>query len=78
MADHTEEGRYLYAAGDAETREWFEKQWKIWPVRADEKLTTNGSLHYGGVLGYRDEHGKDPEMSEPFSVHVSVMDGLRR
>lgn len=67
-------GQYLYAAGDAETKAWFAKQWAIWPERADPKLTTNISLHYGGVLGYRIEHGRDPEMSDDFRSHVEWHD----
>lgn len=68
-------GQHLYAAGDAETRQWFERQWSIWPQRADERLTTNLSLHYGGVLAYRLEHGRDPKMSRDFASNVTWLDG---
>ncbi len=67
------EGQYLYAAGDQETREWFHKQWRIWPERADQRLTTNISLHTGGVIAFRIEHGKDPEMSKAFRGHVDYL-----
>jgi len=67
-------GRNLYGAGDAETKAWFEKQWKIWPRRADPKLTTNISLHYGGVCQFRIEHGRDPEMSRDFLGCVKQLD----
>jgi len=64
------EGQCLYATADKKTREWFERQWKIWPERADKRLTTNISLHYGGVVAYRAEHDRDPEMSSDFRSHV--------
>lgn len=74
MANETE-GQYLYAAGDAETKAWFRKQWAIWPERADKRLTTNISLHYGGVVAYRIEHdGQDPPMSPDFASHVAWLD----
>lgn len=72
--DNRKQGQYLWAAGDLETREWFEKQWRIWPERADETLTTNLSLHYGGVLAYRTEHGRDPEMSDDFRKNIAFFD----
>jgi len=75
--DNQTTGQHLYALGDKETREWFAKQWAIWPRRADERLTTNISLHYGGVVAYRIEHdGKNPPMSRSFATNVSVMDRL--
>ena len=76
--DNRTEGQYLYAAGDADTRAWFEKQWRIWPKRADERLTTNLSLHYGGVLAFRIEHEREPAMSPDFRSNVQWMDGNRR
>lgn len=76
-AENETTGQYLYAAGDAETRDWFHRQWKAWPKRVDKRLTTNGSLHYGGLLAYRIENECDPEMSDEFRIHVSVMDRLR-
>lgn len=74
LVDNQTEGQHLYAAGDEETRDWFHRQWKAWPKRVDERLTTNGSLHYGGLLAYRIERGEDPEMSDEFRIHVDVMD----
>jgi hypothetical protein len=68
------EGQELYAIGDAETRAWFERQWLIWPKRANELLTTNISLHYGGVVAYRIEHGKEPALSTDFRTHVEWLD----
>lgn len=67
-------GQHLYAVGDAKTKDWFHRQWKIWPERADERLTTNISLHYGGVKAYRIEHGRDPEMSKDFASCVDWHD----
>lgn len=67
-------GIELYRDGDEETRNWFHRQWAMWPDRADEDKTTNGSLHFGGVVAYRTENGTDPEMSESFAIHVGVMD----
>lgn len=77
MSENITTGQYLYAAGDAETKDWFHRQWQIWPKRADERLTTNIGLHYGGVLGYRIEHGRDPEMSKDFASHVAWHDAHR-
>lgn len=67
-------GQYLYSVGDADAKAWFHRQWQIWPERADERLTTNIGLHYGGVLAYRIEHGTDPEMSKDFASHVAWHD----
>lgn len=72
--DNRLDGQYCYAAGDSETREWFHRQWKIWPRRADDRLTTNIGFHYGGVLAFRIEHGRDPEMSRDFKSHVDWHD----
>ena len=69
-------GDYLYRVGDAETRDWFERQWRIWPRRADLRLTTNGRLHYEGLLAYRAIHGHEPQMSDLFREHVRVMDRM--
>ena len=74
--DNTAIGRNLYASGDAETRQWFERQWSIWPQRADERLTTNLSLHWGGVQQYRAEHGREPTMSKSFAGCVRDMDRM--
>lgn len=71
--ENMEQGQYLYAAGDRETKDWFERQWKIWPERADPRLTTNISLHVGGVVAYRLEHDRDPEMSDQFRTHVDYL-----
>lgn len=71
---NVEEGRKLYAVGDAETRDWFERQLRAWPVRVNERLTTNISLLYGGVLGYRDVHGHEPRYSRAFAQHVRFFD----
>jgi hypothetical protein len=74
MSDNEQMGRDLYSIGDQETRDWFERQWKIWPVRADERLTTNLSFHYGGVTMYREIHGCDPVMSDDFALNVEWLD----
>ena len=72
--DNMMTGQALYASGDKETREWFHKQWLIWPKRADERLTTNISLHCGGVVAYRIENdGRDPLMSEQFRGCVEMV-----
>jgi hypothetical protein len=68
------EGQRLYAAGGQKARDWFHKQWRIWPKRADNQLTTNISLHCGGVIAYRIENdGRDPPMSEQFRGCVEVL-----
>lgn len=71
--DNRIEGQYLYAAGDQETKEWFHEQWRIWPERANPRLTTNLSFHFGGVIAFRIEHGKDPEMSDQFRSNVEYL-----
>lgn len=68
------DGQYLYAAGDQETKDWFQRQWKIWPKRADERLTTNLSFHYGGIRAYRIDHGTDPEMSKDLASNIAWFD----
>ena len=78
MDDNSVTGQHLYAAGDEETREWFHKQWEIWPHRAHHDLTTNASLHLGGVKAYRIEHGNDPKMSHDFKTWVTFMDRLSK
>lgn len=77
MKDNQQTGRYLYGAGDTETRSWFERQWRMWPERAEEHLTTNVSLHYGGVQQYRIEHECDPAMSPEFAAAVARLDRYR-
>jgi hypothetical protein len=67
-------GRHLYEVGDQETRDWFERQWRIWPARADERLTTNLSLLHGGVTMYREMHGYDPIMSDDLAMNVEWLD----
>lgn len=77
MSDNNiEMGKTLYGIGDDETKEWFHKSWAVWPKRVNSRLTTNGSLHYGGLLQYRIENdGKNPEeMSNDFKIHVEIMD----
>ena len=69
------EGQACYSMGDEETREWFHKQWKIWPTRADSKLTTNISFHYGAIKAYRIENGnEDPAISNEFMPHILYLD----
>lgn len=72
--DNRADGKNCYAAGDAEIRSWFERQWKIWPNRADPERTTNLSFHHGGVQAFREVHGREPQMSGHFEVNVAYMD----
>ena len=74
MTEHA--GDYLYSFGDEKTRDWFERQWRIWPKRADEQLTTNLTLHYSAVQAYRRIHGIEPRMSRDFRVNVAQLDKL--
>ncbi|GAM01722.1 hypothetical protein SP5_068_00900 [Sphingomonas parapaucimobilis NBRC 15100] len=69
-----DEGREHYANSDDSTRLWFERQWAIWPERADERFTTNMSFHYGGVCAFREANGCDPVMSKDFASHVAWHD----
>lgn len=72
--DNRNTGQLLYASGDAETRDWFERQWAAWPARVDPRLTTNLSFHYGGVVAYRIEHDRDPEMSAEFKSNIKFLE----
>jgi hypothetical protein len=45
--------------------------------RANEKLTTNISFHYGGVLAYRIEHQDDPVLSTQFASRVAMLDKFK-
>lgn len=68
------EGRNCYATGAPEQRAWFERQWRIWPERADQRYTTNLSFHHGGVQAFRAEHGREPAMSRDFRSNVEWLD----
>lgn len=72
--DNRTTGQLLYAQGDAETRDWFERQWAAWPERVDPRLTTNLSFHYGGVVAYRIEHERDPPMSAAFKSNIQFLE----
>jgi hypothetical protein len=74
MNNNQTEGRYLYRVGDAEARALFERQWVIWPDRADERLTTNISFHYGAIIAYRREFGKEPVLSNNLVPYVAILD----
>jgi len=67
------DGRSCYLDDEA-SRPWFERQWSIWPVRADNELTTNISFHYGGVLAYRELHKREPALSDDFRSCVEWHD----
>lgn len=77
MTDYERAGKDLYTSGDKETREWFERQWKIWPERADPRWTTNLAFHRGGIAAYRAENGCDPVMSENLFMCVSERTDFR-
>jgi len=72
--DNQADGTSEYTYGGSETQAWFERQWLIWPKRADERFTTNISFHYGGVLAFRKVKGRDPAMSADFASHVAWHD----
>lgn len=76
--DNIAVGHALYHKGDQESRDWFERQWRIWPKRADENLTTNLALHYGGVTAYREVHGKEPELSTQFAANIRWIDAMTK
>lgn len=73
-AQNRADGQKCYATGDAEIRAWFEHQWEIWPDRAHYDRTTNLSFHRGGVLAFREMHGRDPKMSRDFQSNVQWLD----
>lgn len=66
--------RGVYAAGDQETRDWFERQFRIWPRRAHPDMTTDLELHYWGLVSYRTIHGHEPKMSRDFATAVKFFD----
>lgn len=76
MCENEMEGQYLYAAGDAETRNWFHRQWAIWPNRADERLTTNLGFHRSAMAAYEIERGEKPHMSADLKCAVETLDRL--
>jgi hypothetical protein len=76
MCENETTGQYLYAAGDAETRNWFHRQWAIWPERADERLTTNLAFHRGAMAAYEIERGEKPHMSAELKVSAGMLDRL--
>lgn len=72
MSDgNREDGYNHWTNGGDEARDWFERQWRAWPKRVDERYTTNISFLYGGVLAYAAEHGEKPAMSDSFKSNVS-------
>lgn len=73
-SENQRDGWHHYATGDKETRAWFERQWAIWPQRADQRYTTNTSFHYGAVQAFRAEHGRDPVMSTGLRSWVAYLD----
>lgn len=68
------DGYNLYETGTMEQKDWFRKQWKIWPVRANERFTTNLSFHFGGIQAYRKEKCKEPELSEDLKSNIKWLD----
>lgn len=71
------EGRHCYAVGDADTRDWFHRQWLAWPNRVDERLTTNAAFHYGAAQAYCAAHGESAAASDAFCRVAPVMAGIR-
>lgn len=76
--DNRNQGRDLYLNGDDKIKIWFQEQWKIWSKRQDPSHTTSPSFHHGGVLGFRQEHSNDPEMSESLKEYVEYMDRFKK
>lgn len=74
MSENRREGEEHYRDGGDDARAWFERQWAIWPTRADERFTTNISFLYGGVVAYRDLNATEPALSRQFRGHVTWHD----
>lgn len=55
---------YDYFMKNPEDHDWFKGQWAIWPVRYDEKLTTNCSFHNEAIDAFEYLYGTKPRMSE--------------
>lgn len=68
------DGNSHYMTGGTDARVWFERQWAMWPERADERYTTNLSFHYGAVQAFRAEHGREPTLSKQFRSNVEWLD----
>jgi len=79
MSDQSRnEGAACYKAADAETRKWFEQQWRIWPKRADEAFTTSLAFHHGAIQAYRAERSRDPEVSADLRMNLRYLDREHR
>lgn len=78
MTDKNRNDGYLVYKenGTIGDRDWFHRQWTMWPKRADTRLTTNLSFHHGGVMAYREIHGTEPEMSLDMTPNIAVLDGF--
>lgn len=74
--DNRTDGRSTYLVGEGDTRDWFERQWRAWPERVDQRLTTNIQFLYGAVLAFRAEHNREPELSASLAYHVRSHDRL--
>ncbi len=68
-------GKRCYLRGNTKTQQWFQKQWAMWPKRADIAFTTNLSFHHGGIQAFREQHGCDPDMSSDLAANIKYLDG---
>lgn len=74
MSIENQDAGFKHYADNSASHQWFERQWRIWPRRADEACTTNISFLYGGVLAYREEHGRDPAVSDDYRANIRWLD----
>lgn len=72
--ENRRDGWHGYATGSSEDRGWFERQWAVWPTRADQRRTANTSFHHGAIQAFRAEHGRDPAMSKALRSWVDLLD----
>jgi len=75
MSDiNQKEGHECYTLGSPSTRDWFLRQWAIWPERADKDKTTNISFHYGALIACREDGNVEPTLSPQFRTNVEWFD----
>lgn len=72
------EGFEAYVAATDELKEWFHRQWQIWPKRADERYTTNADFHYEAIQAHIEEFGSVPQISEELISYIKIYKRLNK
>lgn len=81
MSDNKADGQKCYEDAvrneDTKTLAWFDRQWGMWPTRADPNSTTNISFLYGGMIAYEISTGERPPMSHDLKTCFNYLDKFR-